>query len=145
MELKCPSCLSAALNATGESIPRTCPSCGAAIEVLEHGERLTLLGAKRQEDNASEHPALAACEKWRVRAVFIALLGFSFFFFTFLDLKNSYVTYGYFFWKNPQNLIFPLIAGVLAAFFMLAGCWLFRYVGRQKKKYETELLNKKEE
>lgn len=103
MELKCPSCLNA-LNAAGGSIPRACPACGAAIEVLEHGESLTLLGAKRQE---------------------------------YLDLKNSYVTYGHFFWKNPQNLIFPLIAGFVAAFFMLAGCWLFRYVGRQKKKHET--------
>ncbi len=136
MELKCPSCLNV-LNTAEGGIPRGCPACGAAIEVLDHSERLTLLSAKKPTgDLPAEDPVLAGYTKWRARAVFVALLGFAIYFFTFMDLKNSYLTYGYYFWKNRQNIVAPLIAGAAATVFVVAGLWLFRYVGKQKRKYE---------
>jgi ribosomal protein S27AE len=148
MDVQCPRCGAKSIQADStETFP--CSSCGVGLEIIESGSGLTIVGIKKEgtsrgQDKPSalaerNDPVIDGYTKWQEGAIFFIALGIACGFVIFIDLKSLYQSYGYYFWKNSQNLSFLYIVGPFMFICFIGGIWIFRFSGRMKKRYrETE-------
>lgn len=145
MDIQCPRCGAKSVQAEGvASFP--CPSCGAGLEVVESGAGFNIVGVQKDgiagqrpgkppKTEERTDPILSRYTGWQEGAIFLITLGIACGFIIFIDLKSLYLTYGYYFWKNPQNLtVLYVVAPVMLACFF-GGIWIFRFAAKRKKGY----------
>jgi hypothetical protein len=148
MEVKCPKCLMSVPVKEGREL--ACPNCRAALEVIEAEAGFNIIGA-RKDQNAPQgalfanDPVIEYYTKWQMRALFAVALGIAIGFMLFLDMKNSYFNFGFYFWKNPRNMIFPYIGAPLTLLLIAGGIWLYRYADKDKKRYVDGKYNHNQE
>jgi len=145
MDIQCPRCGAKSIQAEG-AVSFPCPSCGVGLEVVESGSGFTLVGIQKdgkagqspgKPSDAAERtdPAMARYTRWQEGAIFFIALGVACGFIIFIDLKSLYLTYGYYFWKNPQNLSVLYIVGPVMLLCFIGGIWIFRFAASLKKSY----------
>ena len=145
MEVKCPKCMMGVPVVEGRQL--SCPKCRIVLEVIETGPGFNLIGAcddqkvHRDDLLLPGDPVIDYYAKWQMRALFAIAIGLAIGFMLFLDMKNSYDNFGFYFWKSPRNMIFPYIGIPVTLFLVGGGIWLYRYVDKDKKKYVDEKIN----
>jgi hypothetical protein len=143
MEITCPRCQRAVpLEVKAGSFP--CPACGTPLEIVAGEGGVILVGIDREAQQraaltAPPDATLARYTAWQERAAYALAAAGGCGFILFLDVKSSYLNYGYYFWKNPANLVTVYVAGSLCFLFTLGGGILFFWASRKKRR-RRELL-----
>ena len=148
MEVKCPKCLMSVPVKDGREL--ACPNCRVSLEVIDAGPGFSIIGARKDQNTSQDalsasNPVIEYYTKWQAGALFTIAIGVAIGFILFLDMKNSYFNFGFYFWKNPRNMIFPYIGAPLTLLLVAGGIWLFRYVDKDKKRYVDGKINHNQE
>jgi hypothetical protein len=147
MEIKCPRCQTMlTLGERAALFP--CPSCRTPLEIVMGETGFTIVGVDREEQQkaslrTAEDSVLNYYTKWQEGASFALAAAACCAFVLFIDIKSAYLTYGFFFWKNPENLIVTYIAGSLFFLFLLGGAGIFFFAAKRKRVYRERLRQEK--
>lgn len=146
MEVKCPHCHTTMFLKEG-AVTFPCPSCGRPLEIVVDEAGFAIVGIdqealQRAALKPQEDPFLDYYTKWQVAAGFTLATAVCFAILLFNDIKSSYLTYGFYFWKNPDNLILIYIVGTLFLLCLLTGGGMFLFAGKKKKMYREALKDR---
>lgn len=145
MEIRCPAC-SRALD-TGETADDiVCPHCGRTLEVALSDEGFALIGAREEapvEDAPPvplDDPIMEDYTQWRGRAVFIMLFGAVGALVVALSVTRGLLESGVHYFHIGKNQFFIGALGMVSLILLLAGAWLFRYLGRERERYVKQVM-----
>lgn len=126
----------------------SCPSCGTPLEIVAGEAGFAIVGVDREEQRKAalrppEDPVMQLYTKWQERAAYALAAAVGCAFVLFLDVKSSYLSYGFFFWKNPDNLILIYIVSSLFLLLLLGGGIVF-FTAAKRKRMRREHLAARE-
>ena len=141
MEVTCPDCLMTALLKDSDN-GSICSNCGAYLEVEEAGNGFAIIGTQKDGGigKASRQfridPIIEDYKKWRIGATFVILFGIIVFLILAISITMDILNPKLFFSINLPNLFVLFIGSVISISSLIGGIWVFRFLGKEMKRYE---------